>query len=73
MFLRFLFFLAIFYFISRLVRGLFTKNQQGPINNANEPQKQEGDVTISYDPSKNKQGNKVSGDYVDYEEINEKD
>ncbi len=71
--LRFLFFLVIFYFISRLVRSLFVKKQEGPLNQ-NEPyQKKEGDVTITYDPRHHKQGNKVSGEYVDYEEVKEDD
>jgi len=76
--MRFLFYLAVFYLIYKLIRMVL--NSKVTINNFNyndqrEPKNQEGEVHIKKDPSKGERsGNSLdgAGEYVDYEEVDDK-
>ena len=75
---RFLLIILIIYFVIRIfTRYIFRswlKNVQSNFENQKpqDSQKKEGDVTINTKPDKSKKIDKDDGDYVDFEEINEK-
>ena len=73
--MRFLFYLAVFYIIYKLVRMVL--NSRVTINNYNynDQRDREGDVHIKKDPSdKERSHNSLdgAGEYVDYEEVDDK-
>lgn len=84
MLIRFILFLLFFYLIYFLIKYIFIRpfkegysgggqrqqrgrgRQQNPFN-----REKEGDVSITYDPRKQKNGKEDVGEYVDYEEVKE--
>lgn len=77
--MRFILFALFFYLIYFLVRFLFLKpfrqgyaqggRGQNQPNWKNPFSQKEGDVTITYNPEKNKKDKGGVGEYVDYEEV----
>ena len=55
------------FFLARWIKKMSGQN----MNQNHYQEKQEGEVTINTDPTKNKKGKFTDGDYVDYEEIKE--
>ena len=77
-FVRFLLILFLIFFIVRIItryalKNYFTKMQNNFESQQNEyNQKKEGDVTINTRPKSGKKIDKDEGDYVDFEEVEEK-
>jgi len=76
--LRFLAFLLLVYLVVYFLRSLFVKpfkqgyggqGRRRPNAGPHTQQRKEGDVTISYDPRKQKGHSQGVGEYVDYEEV----
>ncbi len=83
MIFRFLVFALIVYMVFYLIRNIFIRPfKQGYANgdprrkaqaNSFERKKKEGEVSISFDPRKDRRNGDQVGEYVDYEEVKDKD
>lgn len=80
MFLRLLLFLIVFYLVYYLLRQLLVKpfregyREQDPGKRYQQhKRRQEGSVTISYNPRENSSSSHQEGEYVDYEEVEDED
>lgn len=80
MFLRLLLFLVVFYLVYYLLRQLFLKpfrdgyREQDPTKRYQQhKQRQEGSVTISYNPQQKSSSSHQEGEYVDYEEVQDEE
>ena len=76
MLLRLLLFLLVFYIIYYLLRQLLIKplrdgsKEQDPVKRyQQQKRRQEGSVTITYNPQKRNPTSEQDGEYVDYEEV----
>ncbi len=78
--IRFLIFVGIFYLIYYLVKNVLLRPfREGYANGGQRAskgfnpfqKKDEGDVSINYDPRKNDKPHHEIGEYVDYEEVKE--
>ena len=69
--LRTILILIVFYFVVKLVaKFLFPPSSNNSTNNI--PKRKEGDITIHFDNRKDKKMfDKDSGEYVDYEDVDE--
>lgn len=78
--IRFLIFVGIFYLVYHLVRNVLLRPfREGYANGGQRSRggfnpfqrKDEGDVSVEYDPRKDKKPHHEIGEYVDYEEVKE--
>ncbi len=69
---RILLILVLFYFLLKLFRNLFSRPPSASGKSSGfQSNRNEGDVTIDFRPDKKKTVREDSGEYVDYEDVEE--
>ena len=77
--IRIILIVVLVYYLAKWITSLiypylfkkYQKDQQSQYNNTRNKKKKEGEVTIDYTPKNDKQFDKDSGDYIDYEEVSD--